>query len=924
MNFKGHGVTPLFLSLVLALSACSGGSAESMLKSAKEHISKKESNAAVIQLKNALQKQPANPEARYLLGKVLLETGDPVGAEVELIKAQDLGYSAEEIAPHLAKSLLAQGKIEPLLTRFAKSKLVNPAANAELRAAVALAFAQQGKSDEAKNALQESFAADPNNISAQLLQARMYIHQRQFPAAMAVLDKLVGSAPSNADAWQLKGDALLESGAPSEAALAAYRQAIKVDKKNLQSYVAIIWTEFGKKDIEAARNDIAELAKIFPDHPQTRFFLGMIALEKSDLKAAQEQAQYLLKVTPDSPRTLQLAGVVEFRRNSLIQAESYLKKFIKVAPESMQAASRLMLGQIYNRNGDPAKALNVLQPLLVDDSPYPAAFSLAAEAYMQQGDSAGAQNYFSKAVKSNPKDIRSRTALALAKIAKGGDSGFEELKAISRDDKEITADLALFSSYLNVKRWDAAAQVLETIAKKQPDRPSAENLRGRMEMMRGDRVAARAAFERALKIDPKFYPAVATLASLDQDDKKLDAAIARLKAWIALEPKDLRAQLSVIELQSLSGKPSSEIEEALAKLVKEWPNESGPRLLLIRKLVDRKELKAALTLARDGVIAAPDQPTMLATLSQVEQLNGESNQAVATANKWMALQPNSVQPLLRLAELYVALKDPSAAAQSLTRALAIDERYLPAQRMLIAIEVGRGRVDSARKVIKVVQTQRPNDAIGQVLEAELESTQKNWAGAVAAYQSALNKNPSTDIAIKTHYAYLSGGKTAEGGAFATRWLQKNPSDVAFIYYLGDLALTGKQYAQAEQHYRAVLKLQPENAAALNNVAWLLNLDKKPDALEYAERAVKLQPKQAPLLDTLAEIYASRGQLEKAIEVQKQALSLAPDAHLHRLHLATFYVSAGKKAEAKVELKRLADLGDKFPAQDTVKKLSIGL
>ena len=924
MNFKGQGLTPLFLSLALALSACSGGSAESMLKSAKEHISKKESNAAVIQLKNVLQKEPANPEARYLLGKVLLETGDAVGAEVELIKAQDLGYASEEIAPHLAKSLLAQGKVEPLITRFAKSKLTNPAANAELRAAVAFAFAQQGKGDEAKSTLQEAFTSDPNNISAQLLQARMYIHQRDFPAAIAVLDKVVGLAPSNADAWQLKGDVLLESGAPSEAALAAYRQAIKIDKKNLLSYVAIIWTEFSKKDIESAKKDVADLAKIFPDHPQTRFFQGMIALESGDLKTAQEQAQYLLKVAPDSLRTMQLAGVVEFRRNSLIQSEGHLKKFIKGAPESMQAPSRLMLGQIYIRNGEPAKALNVLQPLLADDSAHSAAYALAAEAYLQQGDSAAAQNYFSKAVKSNPKDIRSRTALALAKIAKGGDAGFEELKAISSSDKEITADLALFSSYLNIKQWDSAVRALETIAKKQPDRPTAENLRGRMELLRGDRVAARAAYERAVKIDPKFYPAVATLAALDQADKKLDAAIARFTALLALEPKNLQAQLSVIELQALSGRPVAEIEADLAKMVKESPNEAAPRLLLIRKLIDRKELKAALALARDGVVATPDQPNMLAALSQVEQLNGEANQAVSTVNKWVALQPNSVQPLMRLAELYVAMKDPAAAVQSLNRALAIDERFLPAQRMLIAIEEGRGRTESARKVIKVVQAQHPNDAVGQLLEGEFEGEKKNWAGAIAAYQAALNKKPNSDVAIKLHYAHLSGGKTSEAASFAARWLQKNPGDVAFIYYLGDVALAAKQYEQAEQQYRAVLKLQPENAPALNNVAWLLNREKKPEALEYAERAVKLQPTQAPLLDTLADIYASRGQMEKAIEVQKQAVSLAPGAHLHRLHLATFYVNAGKKAEAKEELKRLADLGDKFPAQDVVKKLSAGL
>ncbi|MDC8786187.1 XrtA/PEP-CTERM system TPR-repeat protein PrsT [Roseateles koreensis] len=924
MKINKQILSPVILSLPLLFAACSGGSAESMMSSAKQHISKNEANAAVIELKNVLQKEPSNVEARYLLGKLLLDTGDGAGAEVELTKAQDLGRSKDDVVPLLAKSLLVQGKLEPLVSRYADTQIPTAAANAELRATVAFAYAQLRKAPEAKKALDQAFASDPNNISAQLLQAKMQMYQRDFDAVDKTLAKVIAQAPENAEAMQLKGDALLESRHAADEALAAYRQAIKLDKKNLLSYSAIIWTELSQKNTAAAKKDLDEMSKVFPDHPQTRLFKGMIALEAGDLKTAQEQSQYLLKVSPDNLRTLQLAGAVEFNSNSLVQAETHLTKFVKGAPPAMQTSSRMMLAQIYLRGGEPNKAVAVLQPLLADKTAVPAAYSLVAEAYMQLGEGALAEANFEKAVKGNPGDVKSRIALAIAQVSKGNEKGFDELQAISAADKEVTADLALVSLLISRQQWDSALKAIDSIAKKQPDRPLAENLRARLELARGNKVAARTAFEGALKLDPKFYPAVTGLAALDQQDQHLDAAAKRFQAYLVQEPKSVPAQLSLIELQSRLGANAADTESALKKMSQDSPQEPGPRLLLIRKLLDRKELKQALTVAQDGVAAMPDQPNMLAGLAQVQQLNGQSAQAADSLNKWAVLQPSSVNPYMALAELYVATKDRPAARQSLTRALELNDHYLPAQRILIGLALDDGKPDLARKWVKTVQTQHAGDITGQVLEAEVEEALKNWSAAALAYQAALNKSPSTDLAIKLHHTYVMGNKGTEADTFVSRWTQKYPSDVAFVYYLGDSALASKKYAQAETYYRNVLKIQPNNAAAMNNVAWLLNREKNPAALQFAENAVKLQPKQAPLLDTLADIYASQGNIERAIEVQKQAVEIEPQAYLHRLHLAKFYLTAGKKADAKVELKKLADLGEKFAAQDEVKRLSVGL
>lgn len=567
MKTKNRALTPLLLALPLLFAACSGDSPEKLLNSAKQHIAEKDSKAAVIQLKNVLQKTPSNAEARFLLGKLLLDSGDFVGAEVELSKALEQGRPADDVVPLLAQAMLAQNKLEPLLAKFTQTKLTNAAANAELQVQMAYAYAQLEKTTESKAALSKAFEADPNNVSAQLLNIKILMQQADSTAVSKALEKLLAQVPNTAEAWQLKGDYLFGKSGAGEEALSAYRHALQIDKQNLLSHVAVMWILLGNNDMAGAKAQLADLSAALPNHPQTKFFVGLMALEAGDVKLAQEQAQYLLKVAPDNIRTLQLAGAVEFRKNAFTQAENYLTKFIKTAPASMQGQSRLMLGQIYLRSGDPAKALGVLQPVLTGNVRTPAAFALAAEAELQRGEGKAAEAYFEQAVKLNPKDTRSRTALALAQLAKGEDRGFDELRAISSADNEITADMALVTVYVNRGQWAKANAAIDVIEKKQPGQATAENLRGRVENSKGDRAAARAAFERALVKDPKFYPALASLAAFDVAEKKPELALKRFQTFLAADPKNVQAQLSVIELKGRMGSSDTELVEALTKLV---------------------------------------------------------------------------------------------------------------------------------------------------------------------------------------------------------------------------------------------------------------------------------------------------------------------------------------------------------------------
>ena len=60
--------------------------------------------------------------------------------------------------------------------------------------------------------------------------------------------------------------------------------------------------------------------------------------------------------------------------------------------------------------------------------------------------------------------------------------------------------------------------------------------------------------------------------------------------------------------------------------------------------------------------------------------------------------------------------------------------------------------------------------------------------------------------------------------------------------------------------------------------------------------------------------------KQAVEVQKRALQIQPDAALYKFNLAQIQVQAGDKAGAKANLQALKQLGDKFNRQAEVDKL----
>jgi len=906
------------LVAALILAGCGGETPESMVASAKGYLEKDDTKAAVIQLKNALQSDPDLAEARFLLGKAMLESGNPTAAEVELRKAAELKYPADQLVPLMARTLLMLGQTQKITDELAKTQLTAPDSKADLLTTVGQAYLVAGKVDAAQASFDAAIVAVPGYGQALIGQARIKASNRDLEGALALLDSSLEKNPKLYEALQLKGVILAAQGS-ADAATEAYRKVLEIKPDYLPAHSALVARALEAGKLDEAGKQLEALKKVAPSHPQTSYLQAQLFYRQKNFKGAQESIQQYLKLAPDSALGLQLAGAIDYELKSYSAAESNLLKAMPKTPELGMA--RRVLIATYLRSAQPAKALATLQPVLDKIEQDSSMLALAGEVFMQNGDVEKAGEYFAKASALDPENKAKQTSLAISHLAKGDtETAYRELERIASVDTGITADMALISSQLRTRQFDLALKSIDVLEKKQPDNPIAQQLRGTAVLGKGDLAAARKSFEEALAKNPAYFPAAAALANLDLSEKKPDEAKKRFEAVLAKDAKNLQAMLALAELQAKTGGKPEEVAALIDKAIAAHPAEATPRLALIGLYLGAKDAKKAVAAAQDALAVLPDRPEILDAAGRAQQAAEDFNQALATYGKLANLKPDSPQPYLRMAEIHVAAKNKEAALQSLRKALSVKADSLEAQRGIMMLELDAGRTAEALAVAKQVQKQRPKEAVGYVLEGDAHALKKSWSEAAEVLRVGIKQTGATELAVKLHSVLLAGGNPAEAEKFAVAWIKDHAKDMQFRLYLAESANGRKDYATASKHYRVLIEAQPNNAAMLNNLAWTLGQLKDPKAIDYAEKAYKLAPDQAAVMDTLGVMLVEKGDAARGVELLQTASKQAPQNSMIRFNFAKALVKTGKKDEAKKELDELAKLGDKFAEQAEVTKM----
>jgi len=918
-----NSVLPLALSLALALTACGGDDPAKLMADAKVALAKDDYSAAVIQLKGALQKEPTSSEARFLLGKTLLKLGDSAGAETELQKALDAGYDADAVVPLIAQALTDAGQYKRLEARFAHQKLRSPQAQADLLVAVAASRFGDGQSERAMSALDEALALQPEHAAAKVAKARALASAQRFDDGMALLEQVLAKHPDDADALKLKGDLIAYWKRQPDEALKLYEQAVKARPRFADAQSGVVRILLAQQRFDQAKTELAKLRKLGENRPLTLYLGAQAALMQGKLEEARGFSQKLLKLAPDNGWALELAGMVEMKANALVQAEPYLTRALKSGPE--QPLARQMLIQLYLRTGQFEKAAAAL-PDKLDALQDPDTLGLAGQVYLVQGDQTRAQAMFARAAQLAPNDPEKQTSLALSKLASGKDAeAFGDLRGIAGRDKGVVADMALINALMQRGEFDKAIDATQKLESKKPGDPIPGLIRAQALLGKGDEKGARQVLESVTKSYPKYFPAVGALGNLDAKAGKFQDVQKRIEAFLVQEPKSVDALLSLAQVRQKLGAKPDEMRALFNRAVEAAPEEPLPRLNLIRYQLFVKDNKGALTAAQSALAVLPSNLAIQDALGQAQVAVGEYNQAINTYGKLATMQPGSVVPYMRMAGVHAIANKFDEAAAVLRKALELKPDSLEAQRGLAELALRNNSMADALAMTHNIQKQRPKEPIGFMMEGDVLIFAKKYDEALKAYQLARDRAPnSTGIALKMHGLLIRSGKRADADKFAETWTNAHPKDLAFKGAMGANAISEGNFALAERYFRQVNAAAPDNVVILNNLSWALYKQGNKEALIHVERAVGMAPDNADILDTAAHILAAAGQLPRAQEMARKAMSLQPERHEFKVNLARLQIQAGDKAGAKATLQSVQQVGKAYGGQAEVDAMLRGL
>ena len=180
-------------------------SAQEYMKSAQSYLQAGKDRSAVIELKNALQEDPAHAEARLMLGRLYLRMGDAPSATKELRRARELGLDASKWAVPLGRAYLATGETDRLLEELAVREQDPAGLRGEILALHSQAYLRQGKPDEAKEALAQALETAPGEPEVLLSAGRLALIEGDRERATSDVEKALAADSSNADAWLFRG-----------------------------------------------------------------------------------------------------------------------------------------------------------------------------------------------------------------------------------------------------------------------------------------------------------------------------------------------------------------------------------------------------------------------------------------------------------------------------------------------------------------------------------------------------------------------------------------------------------------------------------------------------------------------------------------------------------------------------------------------
>jgi len=337
------------------------------------------------------------------------------------------------------------------------------------------------------------------------------------------------------------------------------------------------------------------------------------------------------------------------------------------------------------------------------------------------------------------------------------------------------------------------------------------------------------------------------------------------------------------------------------------PAPAGPDPRAIAAMIEKGELAPAeQTLRR--FLAQGGSPIGRDLLGTVLAAQGRTDEAEREFKQALLGNPSLLDARQHLARLYLGQKRDADAALELRRAAALGPLDRDLALSLADIERAAGRPLPAERQLRSVADRFKS--VRALLElAQLQSEQKNAAGALASLRQARALAPDSEDVLRAYAEALLASPTPDAAIPILGALTRMYPLEARYQYLEGVAVLGAGDARAAVSFlQEALRLEPDQAPTLIALGRALNQEQLyAEAKPHLIRGLSLLPGSALALAALAEAEQRLGELDNALEHARRALAQVKDHPTASVVVALVLMKQEKFADARdVLLKAAAD------------------
>jgi len=300
-----------------------------------------------------------------------------------------------------------------------------------------------------------------------------------------------------------------------------------------------------------------------------------------------------------------------------------------------------------------------------------------------------------------------------------------------------------------------------------------------------------------------------------------------------------------------------------------------------RELKEPSELTDASLGCERALAIEPDLVEAHRCLGEVYQSSGKNKEAAEQLEIALKKRPTDDESVRALGNAYQNLHQYAQAEATYQRAIDLRPHYWAGYNWLGSFYWSRGQYDKALDMFNRVIATAPDNYRGYNNAGGIEVLQGHFADAIGTFERSVQIRPAYAAYSNLGSAYFFERRYADAVGAYTQAVQLNGRDYVSWGNLGDAQYfaPGQRESSPQSYRKAIslaqeqLKVDPKDAGALGSLAlYYAGLGERNQAQDYLQRAMALKPEGPDIWWQASVVYSQLGRTDDTLSAVQSALA----------------------------------------------------